>query len=102
MSVADAVKDYLLNTNAQLGATYPTSEKATNRVNHAAEVAAVIFNADSGLNEVAFGPSSTQLLANLARSIGTKLNDHDEIIITGEHEGRFAFHLTLICSLIFW
>jgi len=86
LSVADATRDYLLNTNAQLGATYPTSEIATGRVAHGADAAAVIFNAESG-NEIAFGSSTTQLLANLSKAIGSKLGEKDEIVLTGEHEG---------------
>jgi selenocysteine lyase/cysteine desulfurase len=87
-SVADAVHDYLLNSNAQLGATYPTSQRATDRVSLGAEAAAVLFNARN-VDEVVFGPSSTQLLANLARSVAPKLKEGDEIVITGEHEGEY-------------
>ncbi|KAF8577063.1 PLP-dependent transferase [Ramaria rubella] len=86
-SVADATRDYLLNTNAQHGATYPTSQRATGRVAHGAETAAVLFNATSE-DEVAFGSSSTQLLANLAKSMEPKLREDDEIVITGEHEAN--------------
>jgi selenocysteine lyase/cysteine desulfurase len=84
-SVADATRDYLLYSNAQLGASYPTSQRSTNRVYHGAEAAAVLFNANSA-NEVAFGHSSTQLLANLSTAIAPTLRSDDEIIVTGEHE----------------
>lgn len=85
-SVADAVYDYLVNTNVQLGGSYHASQVSTVRVDHGADVAAILFNADNR-DEIAFGPSTTQLLANLARSISPLLKDTDEIIITPEHEG---------------
>ncbi|KAF8515047.1 PLP-dependent transferase [Hysterangium stoloniferum] len=86
-SVADATKDYLLYSNAQLGASYPTSQRATRRVDHGADAAAVLFNADSA-DEIAFGSSTTQLLANLSVAMAPALRDDDEIIITGEHEAN--------------
>ncbi|GJJ14096.1 hypothetical protein Clacol_008353 [Clathrus columnatus] len=86
-SVADAVYDYLINTNVQLGASYTVSQLSTGRVDHGADVAAILFNAESR-DEIAFGPSTTQLLANLARAISPRLKDTDEIIITGEHEAN--------------
>lgn len=85
--MADAARDYLIYTNVQLGASYPASQRATGRVAHGADAASVIFNATSA-DEVAFGHSSTQLLANLAKAMGPKLRADDEIIITGEHEGE--------------
>lgn len=84
--MADAVYDYLLNTNVQLGGSYSASQVSTGRVDHGADVAAVLFNADSR-DEIVFGSSTTQLLANLARAISPLLKDTDEIIVTGEHEG---------------
>lgn len=86
-SVADAMRDYLLNSNVQLGASYPASQRATGRVTHGADAASIIFNATSA-DEVAFGHSSTQLLANLAKAMAPKLRHDDEIIVTGEHEGK--------------
>ena len=55
------------------------------RVASGAEAAAILFNASA--DEVAFGPSSTQLLANLSHAIAPRLRDGDEIVLTGEHEG---------------
>ena len=85
------MRDYLLNSNVQLGATYPASQRATKRVDHGADATAVIFNAGSR-DEVAFGHSSTQLLANLAKAVAAKLDDKAEIVLTGEHEGEIRSH----------
>ncbi|KIJ23685.1 hypothetical protein M422DRAFT_275687 [Sphaerobolus stellatus SS14] len=87
LSVADAVRDYLLNSNVQLGATYPASQRATKRVEHGDEAAGIVFNAESR-DEIAFGSSTTQLLANLAKAISMRLDDDAEIVITGEHEAN--------------
>lgn len=59
---------------------------ATTRVLLGTDAARVIFNANS-TDEIVMGHSSTQLVANLAKAIGPKLQGDDEIIITGEHEG---------------
>ena len=59
---------------------------ATARVLLGTDAARVIFNANS-TDEIVMGHSSTQLVANLAKAVGPKLQGDDEIIITGEHEG---------------
>ena len=81
------ISDYLLNTNVQLGADYLASQKSTSRVASGAEAALELFNAES-VDEVAFGSSATMLVENLSRAIEKDVNDGDEIIITGEHEGQ--------------
>lgn len=87
-SVADAVTDYLLNTNVQLGADYSVSKTSTQRVASASEAAKEFFNAESA-DEIIFGSSSTQVAENLARALEDDFQDGDEIIITPEHEGEF-------------
>ena len=85
--VIDRIVDYLSNTNVQLGAEYSLSKTSVDRVDLGKEAARVLFNA-SNVDEIALGSSSTLLLDNLARAIDGDLGDEDEIIVTGEHEGR--------------
>lgn len=94
-SVAHAISDYLLRTNVQLGADYSISVESTKRVIEGGEAARTLFNAQSA-DEVVFGSSSTQVAENLARGIEKDMQDGDEFVITGEHEGNPALHLTAV------
>ncbi|KAF6763695.1 pyridoxal phosphate-dependent transferase [Ephemerocybe angulata] len=86
--VIDRLNDYLINTNAQLGADYSVSAESTRRVmKDAPTEAAKLFNARSP-DEIVFAASSTLNLDNLARSLERKINDDAEIIVTGEHEAN--------------
>ncbi|KAF5334490.1 hypothetical protein D9611_013800 [Ephemerocybe angulata] len=86
--VIDRLNDYLINTNAQLGAEYSVSAESTRRVmKDAPTEAAKLFNARSP-DEIVFAASSTLNLDNLARSLERKINDDAEIIVTGEHEAN--------------
>ena len=86
--VIDRFTDYLINTNAQLGADYSVSAESTRRVmSEAPEEARKLFNATSA-KEVVFGPSSTANLENLARGLEKGIKPGDEFIVTGEHEGK--------------
>lgn len=86
-SVVSRISDYLLHTNVQLGADYSVSVASTSRVNDGIEAARELLNAAS-VDEVAFGSSSTMLAENLARALDGDILDDEEIIITGEHEGK--------------
>ncbi len=93
-SVADLVRDYLLTTNVQLGATYEPSRRAAARVAEGVAAAASLFGASPG--EIVLGASSTQLLQNLARSIGDDLVPGDEVIVTDcDHEANVTPWLRL-------
>lgn len=93
-SVADRVRDYLLTDNVQLGATYEPSRRAAARVAEGYAAAAALFGAAS--NEMLLGGSSTQLLQNLARSIGEDLKEGDEIVVTDcDHEANVTPWLRL-------
>lgn len=94
------ISDYLLNTNVQLGADYVVSQKTTSRIASGAEAAQELFNADS-VDEVAFGSSATMLVENLSRAIEKDVKEGDDIIITGEHEGRPA-SLSILASSTDW
>lgn len=102
--VAERVYDYLLNTNVQLGsncrlshtsfrsnssllvgADYSVSVTSTDRVAEGAKQTAALINAESP-DEIAFGSSSTALVANLARAMDADIRQDEEIIVTTEHE----------------
>jgi len=86
--VADAVRDYLLTTNVQLGASYSVSAQAKAKVVAATERFRVWCNA-SRSDELMFGASCTQLLANLALALRERIKAGDEIILTNsEHEAN--------------
>ena len=79
--VADRVRDYLLTTNVQLGASYAVSQASTARVHEAARATAEYIGARDA-SEVVLGASSTQLLHNLALAMECTLTPGDEIIVT--------------------
>lgn len=86
-TVADAVSDYLLNTNVQLGADYSVSVESTRRVGLGATATAELVNADP--DEIVFGSSSTSLVENLARALDGDLLSTDEFIVSdADHEAN--------------
>jgi cysteine desulfurase family protein (TIGR01976 family) len=79
--VADRVRDYLLSTNVQLGASYRVSELAGERVAEAqAATARYVGAADP--REIVIGSSTTQLLHNLALAMAGRLTPGDEVVVT--------------------
>ncbi|MCJ1353686.1 MAG: hypothetical protein MMC33_003673 [Icmadophila ericetorum] len=82
-TVIESVRDYLANTNVQLGATYGTSLKSTFLYNEGYKTAAEYINATP--EEVVIGSSTTQLFRNLSFALNFKAGD--EIIISRiDHE----------------
>ncbi len=79
--VAQRVADYLLQTNVQLGASYARSVQSGERVAEANRSLARLVNA-SDPKEIVVGASTTQLLFNLAQSIGRTLRPGDRIVVT--------------------
>lgn len=49
-SVIDSIREYLLNTNVQLGASYPVSQASTRLVSKGYEATAAYINAGSAKN----------------------------------------------------
>jgi cysteine desulfurase family protein (TIGR01976 family) len=83
-----AVADHLRHSAVQVGASYAISRRATERV--AAGVASVarLFGA-SGPREAVVGPSTTQLLQNLAKGLAKRFAPGDEVIVTDcDHEAN--------------
>ncbi|EAQ89310.1 hypothetical protein CHGG_05929 [Chaetomium globosum CBS 148.51] len=86
-AVAERIRDYLLNTNVQLGASYATSQVATKRYAEGYAAAAEFIGASP--EEVALGPSTTQLLYNVSYALN--FQEGDEIIVSIiDHEANIA------------
>ena len=86
--VADRVRDYLLETNVQLGASYPRSQEAAARVQAGVQAAAHLIGA-ADPREIVLGSSTTQLISNLAQAMAPGLRAGDEIILTNvDHEAN--------------
>jgi cysteine desulfurase family protein (TIGR01976 family) len=93
--VADRVRDYLLSSDVQLGATYRTSEIAAERYAEARRRLAGFIGAGCP-ESVVFGPSSTILLGLLARGFAGCLGADDEIVVTRtDHESNIGCWLDL-------
>ena len=79
--VAERVADYLIHSNAQLGASYARSALSSERVAAASARLATLVSA-SDPHEIVIGSSATQLLFNLAAAIGQMLKPGDRVIVT--------------------
>ena len=90
VQVADRIRDYLLNTNVQLGASYDISQQSGARVEEAQARFARFINAAQP-TEVVFGSSTTMLLQSLGRALGQTFVPGDEIIVTNvDHEANIG------------
>ncbi|MFC0349773.1 cysteine desulfurase-like protein [Undibacterium danionis] len=88
--VADRIHDYLLTTSVQLGASYRTSTKASERVLDARKAIAELINANDD-REVVMGGSSTGLIFLLTQAILPSISAGDEIIVTNtDHEANIG------------
>ncbi len=89
-SVADRVRDYLLTTSVQTGASYPQSRRAVERLAEARARIALLLNA-SRPEEIVLGPSTTVLCQFLARAMESRLQPGDEIVVTDfDHESNIG------------
>jgi cysteine desulfurase family protein (TIGR01976 family) len=89
-SVADAVSRNLLETNANTGGCFATSEAAGRALDHAHETVAGFLGAgDPG--EVVFGPNMTTLTLALARAMTRVWGAGDEIVVSRmEHDANYT------------
>lgn len=93
--VLDRLRDFLVESNVQLGASYAPSQVAAARLAEAHEAVATLVNAESP-DEIVMGPSTTALLRTLAGSLGRTLEAGDEIVVTrGDHEANIGPWLDL-------
>ena len=88
--VADRIRDYLLHDNVQLGASYPPSQRAGERVLAARRSIAEFVNAPRD-DEIVMGPSTTALIATLVEALRPGLRAGDEVIVTqSDHEANIG------------
>ncbi|GJM43938.1 MAG: cysteine desulfurase-like protein [Gemmatimonadota bacterium] len=83
------IREYLVTSNVQHGASYDVSALAMDRVAEATAAMAGFVNASPA--EIVMGPSTTQLLHNLALCLGRTLAEGDEVIVTDcDHEANIG------------
>jgi cysteine desulfurase family protein (TIGR01976 family) len=97
-SVIDAMSTYLRESNANLGAPFPTS-RASDLVVERAHMAAAAFLGCSP-DEVAFGQNMTTLNFALSRALGRELSPRDELVVTRlDHDANVSPWLELARDL---
>jgi cysteine desulfurase family protein (TIGR01976 family) len=88
--VADRVRDYLLSSSVQLGASYAQSQNAGAKVLEARRSVAELINAEHD-DEVVMGGSTTSLMFQLTQAILPSIAAGDEIIVTNsDHEANIG------------
>ena len=89
-TVIQRIADYLVNYDVQLGASYKTSQMASEKLKQATQSIQTWINAHH-LEEVMIGSSTTMLLRILSLCISQQWRKDDEIIITNsDHEANMA------------
>ncbi|PNH07031.1 Cysteine desulfurase [Tetrabaena socialis] len=104
--VVAAVSDYFSSHTAQLGAGYPRSSRATKVVADAHAWLEVLMNAKGG-GQVAIGPSTSQLVFNLASAFADVLQPgHTIVLQEASHESVLGPWVRLArrsgCALRWW
>jgi cysteine desulfurase family protein (TIGR01976 family) len=88
--VADRVRDYLLNSSVQLGASYAASQSAGEKVLTARRAVAELINAPHD-DEVVMGGATTALMFMLTQALMGGVQPGDEIIVTeSDHEANIG------------
>ena len=89
VSVADAIREYLLHHNANSHWAYPTSLETDVIIDAARAAAADLLSASP--NEVAFGANMTTLTFSLSRALAPTISPGDEIVVTElDHHANVA------------
>ena len=89
ITVADAMRDYLLHHNANTRWAFPTSVETDAIIASARRALADFLNAAP--NEIVFGANMTTLTFHLARAFGRNCQPEDEIVITElDHHANVA------------
>src|SRR5574340_1333114 len=92
--VIDAVSNYFLQSNANVGGAYLTSERNDAMLAEAHRAMADLLGCEA--DEVAFGQNMTTLTLLLIRAIGRELRAGDEILLTWlDHDGNVSPWLAL-------
>jgi cysteine desulfurase family protein (TIGR01976 family) len=88
--VADRVRDYLLTSSVQLGASYAQSQVAGEKVLAARRAVAELINAPHD-DEVVMGGATTALMFVLTQALLPAIRPGDEIIVTNtDHEANIG------------
>lgn len=88
--VADRVRDYLLTTSVQLGASYAESEAASAKVLQARIAVAQLIHAPHD-DEVVMGGATTALMFQVTQALRPSVRPGDEIIVTNtDHEANIG------------
>lgn len=94
-SVVDAMRDCLIEANANLGGGFETSRRADAVLADAHAAMADFLNAASP-SEIVFGQNMTTLTLHVSRSIGRTLSAGDEIIVSRmDHDANVSPWLLL-------
>jgi hypothetical protein len=93
--VADRVRDYMLSSSVQLGASYVHSQEAGAKVLQARQSVARLVNASHD-EEVVMGGATTALMFQLIQAILPQVRPGDEVILTNtDHEANIGAWLRL-------
>ena len=88
-SVIEAVSNYYLHTNANLGGPFETSQASDEVLSGARADLAAMLGCDAG--EVVFGANMTTLTFHASRALTRELGESDEILVTRvDHDGNVA------------
>ena len=99
VSVAEAIADCLLTTNANIGAPFASSKDVDAMLQSAREAMADYLNAPSA-DEISFGQNMTTITLHLSRSIGRLLRTGDEIVLSRmDHDANIGPWLLLARDL---
>jgi cysteine desulfurase family protein (TIGR01976 family) len=88
--VIDAITTYLVDTNANAGGAFTTSE-ASDAIVDEAHAAVADFLGAASRDEIKFGYNMSTLTLHIGRCIGTTLSPGDEIVVTTlDHEANVS------------
>ncbi|CAN8098636.1 unnamed protein product [Discula destructiva] len=86
-AVVDSIRDYLVNSNVQLGATSSVGKQASSSYENAYQAAAAYINASR--DEIVLGASTTQLFRNVSATL--EFQAGDELVLSViDHEANIA------------
>ncbi|KAJ4255978.1 hypothetical protein NW762_009052 [Fusarium torreyae] len=91
-AAVDRIRDYLITSNVQLGASYQVGQQATARYSEGHQTGSRYIN--SSPEEIVFGASTTQLFRNLSQTLN--FAPGDEIVVSAlDHEANVASWINL-------
>ena len=87
--VIDAMRDYLVRSNANTHGAFATSQRSDEIITAAHAAMADLLGCDA--DEVVFGPNMTTLTFALSRAIGRELRPDGEVVVTRlDHDANVA------------